>query len=121
MKALSSNYIVSRRYSRNRRKALLQKVKLIAILLLSIVFLFGILEIFSTNVLGTKDYTKSYVSLRVDYGDTLWEIASQYYDEDILSLQEYIDEIVRANDIVDGEIEAGSRITIPMYTTNVSD
>ena len=70
----------------------------------------------TTAVLGisTADgATKElYTYIEVAPGDTLWEIAAEYKDEDT-EIRKYIHKVCELNDIKAGDLQAGDVIKIP--------
>jgi len=58
---------------------------------------------------------KYYKSIRIEYGDTLWDIAKQYMDGHYESIYEYIDEITEINGLVSDNIHEGCYLTIVYY------
>lgn len=61
---------------------------------------------------------KYYTSVRVEYGDTLWGIASNYRTEEYHSLQDYIDEIKALNGLQSDMIRSGQFLIIPYYSSD---
>ena len=60
---------------------------------------------------------KYYKSIVVEEGDTLWEYAELYGEENHYSnRQEYIDEVVNMNALKDENITAGQHIILPYYS-----
>ncbi len=55
-----------------------------------------------------------YTSIRIEPGDTLWEIASAYKWEDE-SIQDYIDEVMEMNHLTSDRITAGQYLMIYYY------
>lgn len=58
---------------------------------------------------------KFYTSVEIQSGDTLWNIASDYYTDDYEDFASYIEEICEINHISCDEIHAGQYLTIPYY------
>lgn len=61
-------------------------------------------------------YYKYYTSIRVEEGDTLWELAGRYGNETCQSTQEYIREIKRMNHLTEDTIHAGKYLTVVYYS-----
>ena len=61
---------------------------------------------------------KYFTSIEVESGDTLWTIAEEYKDEKFYdSTKEYVDEVVRMNNLSSTQITAGQFIIVPYYST----
>lgn len=67
---------------------------------------------------NAKEYktvnTKIYTSIMIEEGDSLWSIAKENKPEDI-SVNEYINHIMKINQLKNNEIHAGSFLTIYYY------
>lgn len=61
--------------------------------------------------------SKCYKSITLEYGDTLWGIASEYKGDYCESVQDYIDEVMSINNLKTDKIHAGQCLTIPYYAT----
>ena len=59
--------------------------------------------------------SKYYTSVRIEAGDTLWGIASNYITDDYKDMNQYIQEICSINHICKDEIRAGEYLIIPYY------
>ena len=107
--------------SLNKREAVLCKQrKIIAIIVLVFVSL-GILLGTSINALASSkadvaSYNKYYKSVRIEAGDTLWNIADEYIADLNIDKQKYIEEICRLNSICEDDIYAGEYIVIAYYS-----
>ncbi len=55
-------------------------------------------------------------SIVIEKGDTLWDLAKEYYTSDFSSIKEYIKEIKRLNGLKNDNITAGNYLLIPHYT-----
>ena len=51
----------------------------------------------------------------IESGDTLWNIAERYYDSDIVSIPEYIEELRQINDLSTDMIRSGNYIVVSYY------
>lgn len=58
---------------------------------------------------------KSYKSMRLEPGDTLWGIALEYKGSCYSSAQDYIDEVMEINGLTSDCIHADRYLTIPYY------
>ncbi len=60
-------------------------------------------------------HEKHYKSILIEYGDTLWAIASEYKDSHYDSVHDYIDEVMQINHLKNDKIHAGQYLLIPYY------
>lgn len=58
---------------------------------------------------------KSYTSIEIRPGDSLWSIASEHMTEEYESVRDYVKEIKSLNDLKSDEIHAGKFLLIPYY------
>ncbi len=58
---------------------------------------------------------KSFTSIEIQSGDSLWSIASEHMTEEYGSIQEYMKEIKSLNGLRGDEIHAGKFLVIPYY------
>lgn len=58
---------------------------------------------------------KYYTDVRVESGDTLWDIAMEYMTEEYRSVNEYIREVKKINNIGTG-LQCGQILTVPYYS-----
>ena len=119
----SYNVKISERANESLRKRELvvrrQKIVLaiVVVLLLSLGLLFTTsINTFASSKADVASYYKYYTSIRVEAGDTLWDIADEYIDNFDISKTEYINEICQINGISKNEIYAGEYIVIPYYS-----
>lgn len=82
-----------------------------AVLILCIITVFGSLLGFNTVSSSSRNL---YHQVQIESGDTLWDIAAEYGPEDS-DVRKVINEICELNDITADELNAGSRIIIPVY------
>jgi len=64
-------------------------------------------------------YYKYYTSIRVESGDTLWDIADRYLCEHTGSHEEYICEVMKMNGLKSSDIRTGETLTVFYYSTEV--
>lgn len=61
---------------------------------------------------------KYYKSIIIESGDTLWDLAKEYGSPEYYdSRQEYIDEVMRMNNLADEQITTGQYIIIPYFSS----
>lgn len=117
---LSSN-VCRRRYKESLRYRLyrmlrIRRVRVVAVLtLLAIIGCFGVVKS-SNTVQASSSKEKKVKSIKLEKGDTLWSIASEYADSDAYSdYNEYICEVKRINNLSDSYIIEGSYLVVPYY------
>ena len=123
------NYKISERANKSLRS--LRKRKSVArmqkgILAISVVVLiaFGILlgtsiNAFASSQKDISSYNKYYTSIRIESGDTLWNIADKYIAEFHLSKSDYIAEVCELNGISENNIQAGDYIIVPYFSQEI--
>lgn len=99
-----------RRIRRNRRIA--------AVAVLVCVFILGLIcGGRMVNASKPEQNThKYYKEVRVDRGETLWDIANDYMTDEYRSTEAYIEEVCEINSISGTEIYYGQRLMIPYYS-----
>ena len=80
-----------------------------------VMLLIIIFRTINTHAAPAEVMTKYYTSIRVESGDTLWSIASDYITDEYKDMNEYIHEICSINHIFKDEIYAGEYLIIPYY------
>lgn len=90
-----------------RRYRLKNKKRFVASILLVILVVFTFL--YFTSAYGYKEV--SYISVYVNKGDTLWDIAKKYKRNG--DIREYIKEIKRINNLKSGTIYEGDILMVP--------
>ncbi len=120
------NHKISKRAndSLKKREAVVRKQKvffaLVIIMLVSLGVLFGTnVKTLASSKADVASYNKYYTSVRIEAGDTLWDMVDDYIEDLNISKREYIDEICRLNGIVEDEIHAGDYIVIPYYSDEI--
>lgn len=63
----------------------------------------------------TTGYNKYYTSVRLEEGDTLWNLAERYNKYSVKSMEEYIRELKNMNCLTDDKIHAGNYLTVSYY------
>lgn len=109
---------------RNRRKIQKRKIKIRAAA--SLLSLFAIVLLIIVNFTPQEAQADSepkapaykyYTSIRVEHGDTLWDIAMEYRTEEYESIQSYIEEVKSMNHLTSDKITDGMYLSIPYYST----
>lgn len=59
---------------------------------------------------------KNVISVKIEEGDTLWSIASEYITEEYNDINSYINEIKKSNGLITDTIHEGRYIIVPYYT-----
>ena len=63
-------------------------------------------------------YYKYYANVEVQPGDTIWDLAADYMDENYSSREDYIREVQELNSLADtNAIIAGQYLILPYYST----
>ncbi len=97
-----------------RQKALIVAV---IILLVSLGVLFGTsMNALASSKRDVSSLNKYYTSIKIESGDTLWNISDEYISNLNITKAEYIHEICRLNNISENEIQTGDYIVIPYYS-----
>lgn len=90
------------------------KLQLLSLAILLIVIITCTLVSF--NVSGsTKAKDKLYTTVLVEDGDSLWTIAKNYYSDEYIDYNEYIEEVKSINGMKNSNIKIGSYIIVPYY------
>lgn len=58
---------------------------------------------------------KYYKSIELRSGDTLWDIAREYMDENYDSIDDYIKELMEINGLTSDQIQEGRYLTVSYY------
>lgn len=64
----------------------------------------------------TKRY-KYYTSVYVNRNTTLWNIADEYITEEYKDKRDYIDEVLRINQLTSDNLAYGTTICVPYYSS----
>ncbi len=76
-------------------------------------FIAGSSRMNSGQVQASSNHEIIYKSIRVNAGDTLWEIADIYMGTAYDNKNDYIDEVKEINHMAGTELQAGSYIIVP--------
>lgn len=69
------------------------------------------------NTLEEPVFHKYYKSIEITSGDTLWQIAEEYMNDDYDSIYDYIHELKEINNLASNDIHAGQYLTVAYYDT----
>ena len=72
-----------------------------------------------TQAASTETSYKYYTNIRIESGDTLWDIAGEYVTDEYNDRNEYMNEVCTINHISADEIHAGQYIVVPYYSAEV--
>lgn len=104
-----------RRMHPGRRSFVVQTRKLAVLCAIAAIAVFAIL-LHNFGVQAVKPAaSKYYTDIRVDRGDTLWDIASRYITDDYKSMNAYIREIRQINHL-GMDLQYGQILVIPYYS-----
>ena len=53
------------------------------------------------------------ISIKIEEGDTVWDIAKRYYSSDFGDFTKYVDSIISMNNLVDDTIHYGNYLIVP--------
>ncbi|MCI5741455.1 MAG: LysM peptidoglycan-binding domain-containing protein [Lachnospiraceae bacterium] len=118
------NKVQNKKYS-NRRKSRRQSVisaKLAVALFTFVLVLGGVL--LGSSLSGSRESKASdeaqnckyYTSVRIEEGDSLWDIAGEYMTEEYENKTAYIAEVKELNQLGDDEIHTGEYLVVPYYS-----
>lgn len=110
---------LSSRQQQLKRRALLKRSFALSLFsaLLVLVLSFGCFGMWSQaqNKQNTSLY-KYYTNVEVQYGDSLWDIASRYCDSSYEDYDTYIREVMLINRMLEPDITAGSYLIVPYHS-----
>lgn len=106
----------SRKETVRNEKILLLSGLLTAVIVITACCFAGSVRIQAASSVVTYKY---YTSVKVQRGDTLWSIASDYITKDYDDINAYIEEVCFINKISGDEIHSGQYITVPYYTDKI--
>lgn len=105
--------------SKRKRNVYLKKIMLV---FTALVLVLGISVFYGTNLVDAHDSSDSvtpekkyYKSIQITSGDTLWNIAEEYMNDDYESVSEYINEIKRINGLISDDIQEGQYLTVAYF------
>lgn len=106
--------------SKRRRQVQLSKLflcfaALLLVISLSVSFGTRLVDAHDGTVDGMQNEYKYYKSIELSYGDTLWDIAEEYMNEDYDSIYEYIDELKDINGLESDDIHDSQYLMVAYY------
>lgn len=110
----------SRLYAANKRRRQVYLKKL-SLCLAAFILVAGLSIALGSNLVDAHDTTsgdteyKYYKSIELVYGDTLWDIAEEYMNDDYDSIYDYIDELKAINGLESDDIHASRYLTVIYY------
>lgn len=121
MKESRRNYNTNNRQRRsgipNRSSRFIPSSLIISIaflILFSSIIMFKFVNV-NANKSSSVSMKKQYVSIQIQEGDSLWSLAKEHMGPVYSSLNEYIKDIERVNDLDSDTIHAGCYLIIPQY------
>ncbi len=110
-----SSYARKRVYERRRNCMILFSGLCLA---LALAVLFGSFLSKAEAKESETTYYKYYANVEIQQGDTIWDLASEYMDENYASREDYIREVKELNSLTDtDEIVSGQYLILPYYST----
>lgn len=113
-------------FRKARREQVLQeqktKRKKILLFFLTLLIMFGVGVGFGTLLAKAEEpkldpMHKYYTSIKVEPGDTLWDLAELYMDEEHYDTRmDYIYEVININHMMTDRLTAGKKIVVPYYS-----
>lgn len=99
-----------------RRNAYRMKFAIIVILAFVIFIIqIGKLPSIKANANEMPRY-KYYTCIKVSRGETLWDIADEYITEEYKDKRDYIDEVIKINQLTSDRLLYGDIIVVPYYS-----
>ena len=113
---------VSRRLQRNRQRRkflLFRRLFFVMAAVAAAVFITLILTGFSDPASPSVSGYKYYTAVTVQCDDTLWDLASAHMTDTYPSVQSYIREIKKVNNMKNDTIYYGQKLILPYYSTEL--
>ncbi len=107
-----------RRQRQEERRRIRRNRRIAAAVLLIGVFILGLIcggRMVNASKPEQNTY-KYYKEVRVDRGETLWDIANDYITDEYRSTEAYIEEVCEINAISGTEIYYGQHLMVPYYS-----
>lgn len=110
------NESLDRREEAVRRQKTIMGITLILIISVGIILGTGMMA-FADSKNKIPEQNKYYTSIQIQPGDTLWNIAKEYTLGTDITVEEYIDEVCRINEINQDQICSGDYIVVSYYSS----
>lgn len=114
------NSKVSNRTTSRRKRSV--HVKKLLIGFFSVILILGLSAYYGSGLVSAHGNAKEdpvrckyYKSIQIHSGDTLWNIAEEYMDDDYESVNDYIGEVKKINKLSSDEIQDSQYLTVPYY------
>lgn len=98
----------------NKKYRITSKFRFTTFLVIVVLCIFTIIGTLAGNNIVSSSSMNQYNQVKVESGDTLWDIASEYGSDD-MDVRQVIHEICDLNEITADQLEAGQKIIVPVY------
>ena len=105
------------RNRRQRQRQLKRRLAFSAAVLLAVLSLTGGSFAVKAQNTSAGPLYKYYTSIRVGKGDSLWSIADRHADGYFESKQDFLQEVIQINHLLDSDIRQGDYLIIPYYSS----
>ncbi|MBR5712553.1 MAG: LysM peptidoglycan-binding domain-containing protein [Lachnospiraceae bacterium] len=112
---INSKLTYKERSRRRRMLKIRRRITVAVSLFFLVVFTALAVSLHNGTAEGKTDKTKQLTSVYVEEGDSIWTIATRYYSAECGSMQEYVNEIRRTNNISGDRILYGFTLLVPYY------
>ena len=103
-----------------RRRRVMARLTTIAIVFLLCISLTGGIVVLAGSSRQQEPTYKYYTSVIVESGDTLWDIALEYYqDNNYSDVRDYIKELKQLNNMTDDTLISGRKLVVSYYSTEL--
>lgn len=98
----------------NKKYRITSKFRFTTFLVVAILCIFSIIGSLTGMNTVSSSSMNQYNPVKIESGDTLWNIASEYGPDD-MDIRQVVREICDLNEISADRLEAGDTIIVPMY------
>jgi len=106
-------------FNKRERELQLQKRLIISVIAIAVFVLIAFVLVQGVKAsTESNKRTKTFSSVEVKPGDTVWSIANEYMSDEYTDVNELVNEIEKTNHISANSITAGSYIIVPYYTAS---